>query len=301
MAYYQKGKSLKKNSDKHTDLKIYDIYEEESLKYPLILSIPHSGRIFPPSFAQMTNLEKNELRSSEDLYVDELLSPLFDKGYAAIVMNITRSFIDVNRDIIEIDDHMFKDYPADKITFENNRCRSGYGLIHRITSTGKPIYNSLLSYKEVQERIKSIYVTYHKALKQLCANCLQKFGYGVLLDCHSMPSKICSIMGDDTKIDICLGDLFLQSCPRELTELFKDLLTKKGYAVAKNVPYSGAYTTFHYCEPREKMYTLQLELNRALYTDEHTLEKNTAYLKLQNDLCDCVSQFAKYLADYKFE
>jgi len=103
-------------------------------------------------------------------------------------------------------------------------------------------------------------------------------------------------MPDSPKIDICLGDLFLQSCPKELSDEFESVLTKKGYEVLKNVPYSGAYTTFHYCEPRQKIYTMQFEINRALYADERNLDKSKNYEKIKADVCAAILDFAKMLS-----
>ena len=276
-------------------LNVFDESAVDQLSYPLVLSMPHSGTIFPEEFFGMTNLCLDELRANEDLFVDELLEPLAKQGIASIKMNIARAFIDVNRDKIELDEKMFYDYPADKIIFENSRCRSGYGLVHRVSSSGKPIYAEPISYNEVQERIKNVYDVYHKRLNMLVAQCVQKFDFCMLLDCHSMPSKICSIMQDDTKIDICLGDLFAQSCPSYMSDVLRGNLVGKGYAVLKNIPYSGAYTTFNYCQPRKNIWTLQLELNRALYAHEDSLMKNANFERVQKDLCDSVLAFAKSL------
>ena len=276
-------------------LKIYEEYATNKLAYPLILTLPHSGQVFPEEFFELTNLSKEDLRSNEDLFMDELLMPLQDENIAILKMNIARAFIDVNRDQIELDEKMYFDYPADKIIFENSRCRSGYGLIHRVNSFSKPIYFKPISYAEVQKRIKNVYEVYHKRLNALISKYTQKFGFCVVLDCHSMPSKICSIMDDEKKIDVCLGDLFLQSCPQNISDVLVDSLRNKGYEVLKNVPYSGAYTTFNYCQPRKKIYTLQLEINRALYANEQTYEKNQNFSKIQTDVCHSIFDFAKSL------
>ena len=295
-----KGYPLKKNvSIDYKNLNICTIVGNDDPKFPLVLALPHSGRLFPQEFFEMTKLSEKELRLNEDLYLDEMFSPLFDKGIMGVIMNISRAFIDVNRDQIELDDQMFEDYPADIMLFENSRCRSGYGLIHRITANAKNIYKAPLSYKEVRARIENVYDVYHKTLASAVAKCHQKFGYCFVLDCHSMPSKICTIMPDSPKIDICLGDLFLQSCPNDLSQSFASIFTQKGYEVLKNVPYSGAYTTFHYCEPRNKIYTMQLEINRALYANENSLDKIKNYENVQADVCDAILNFAKILLEYK--
>jgi len=276
-------------------LKIYEEYATGKFAYPLILTLPHSGNIFPKEFFSLTNLSEQDLRSNEDIFMNELISPLQKENIAILKMNVARAFIDVNRDKIELDEKMYFDYPADKIIFENSRCRSGYGLIHRVNASSKPIYIEPISYLEVQKRIKNVYDVYHKRLSTLISKYVQKFGFCIVLDCHSMPSKICSIMDDDKKIDICLGDLFSQSCPLQISDVLLHSFAAKGYEVLKNVPYSGAYTTFNYCQPRRKIYTLQLEINRSLYADEQTLTKNSAFEKIQKDLCSTVLEFANTL------
>lgn len=280
------------------DYSKFDVYTEkntEDFTFPLILSIPHSGQIFPEEFLKMTNRTISELRANEDVLVDELLFPLQEQKVTSIRLNTARAFLDVNRDKIELDENMFDDYPSDAMIYENNRCRSGFGLIHRIAADGKPIYKTPLKFAEVQKRIKNIYDVYHNRLNELISKCTQKFGYCFVIDCHSMPSKICSIMEDGINIDFCIGDLFQQSCPVEISNILCQNLENQGYSVYKNLPYSGAYTTFHYCKPRQKIYTLQLEINRSLYIDETTLFPLSSFTKIQKNLTFALLEFLKFL------
>ncbi len=291
--------------DQHCDFKIdykkINVYKEAGttdICYPVIVSVPHAGRFFPEEFLQNSALSEEQLRGNEDLFVDELVWPLHKEGIPVLSMNLARSFIDVNRDKIELDSKMFYDYPEDKIAIENNRCRFGLGLIHRIDMENRPIYNGLLSYHEVQERIKNVYDVYHKRLQQLINKCAKKFGFCCVLDCHSMPSKICKIIPDSPHIDFCLGDLFSQSCPPEYTAFLQNALTRHDYTVTANVPYSGAFTTFNYCQPRKKIYTLQMEVNREIYAEEKTFEKNKHFQKISDNITDAVQTFAKKLLDF---
>ena len=92
-------------ADKHIDFKVdyknlsvYNEFNTDKLQYPLILSIPHSGTCFPPEFLQNVRFDEKILRRNEDLFVDELLQNAINKGLTAIKMNITRIFVDLNRD-----------------------------------------------------------------------------------------------------------------------------------------------------------------------------------------------------------
>lgn len=279
-------------------LQIYTEYNANNISVPLILAVPHAGRVLPDAFVQKLKMSERELRSNEDLFVDELILPLKDQGLTLLSLNISRAFIDVNRDKLELDPKMYYDYPNNQIAAENNRCRFGLGLIHRINAQNIPIYQGLLSYADVCARIENVYNVYHKRLQGLIHKCLKKFGFCFVLDCHSMPSKICEIIPDCPKIDFCLGNLFNKSCPASLTTHMAQSLTQKGYHTTANLPYSGAFTTFNYCQPRRKVYTLQLEINRGLYADEQKLEKNAKFQKISTDVCASVLDFSKKVLDF---
>ena len=282
----------------YSKIKIFEEYNTDNINYPLVLSVPHSGKFFPEAFLQTTAVSLMELRRNEDAFMDELARPASDAGIPMIAMNISRSFIDVNRDKIELDPTMFYNYPTTDLTM-GRRCRLGLGVIHRITAKNHPIYKGLLNYNEIQERFSKIYDAYHKRLQQLIDKTLKKFGMCFVLDCHSMPSEICSLLQETQRIDFCLGTLFDQSCPEIMHGYFKSGLEKQGYYISDNSPYSGAYITFNYCQPRRKIYTMQMEVNRGLYMDEQSFMKKDAF----SDTCANVSKniinFSHFLLDLK--
>lgn len=289
----------------HTDfivdynrLNIMDEYNTTDLKYPLVLSIPHCGTIFPDEFLASIKVSKEELRKNEDIFVKELLDPAISSGIPALNMNISRTFIDINRAKIEVDPNMFYDYPKDDLGLNRHRSRYGLGLIHKITATNLPIYSHPISYKEVEKRIENVYNVYHKRLKEIITQITEKFGFCLVLDCHSMPSKICSIISENPKISICLGNLFEQSCPNKISFFVENEFSKREYYVSKNRPYSGAYITFNYCEPRKQSYTLQLEINREIYANESDLTKNEDFQKVSHDISKVITNLANFLLDF---
>ena len=264
-----------------------------SPQYPLLLSIPHSGTYFPPEFLQNVQCDVKTLRRNEDLLVDELVAGAVDAGLPTMKMEVARSFIDLNRDKLELDPSMYYNYPADNDVMFDKHCRVGLGVVHRINFKRENLYAGLLDYNEVQERLKNVYDVYHKRLQQNIDAILDKFGFCLVLDCHSMPSKICSIIDDRSGIDICLGNLFSQSCPQDISDFFAGQFWNKNYNVEFNCPYSGAFITFNYCQPRRNMWTLQLEVNRALYADEAMLEKNELFDNVSNDISEAIINLAE--------
>ena len=105
-------------------------------------------------------------------------------------------------------------------------------------------------------------------------------------------------MLDDTPIDICLGNLFEQSCPQKMSDFFMESFTSKGYNTLFNTPYSGAYITFNYCQPRKKVYTMQLEINRGLYMNEKKYIKNKKFQRLETDINRIIVDFANFFLDF---
>lgn len=292
-------------SDKHLDfrvdyknLKIFDEFNTQDFKFPLVLSSPHAGSVFPKEFLENSALTEHELKISEDCYVTELIRPASDAGIPLLSMNLSRTFIDVNRDKIELDDTMFFDAP--KIADINSRrCRVGLGVLHRVVYPNKNIYDGLLSYDEAQERLTCVYDVYHKRLKQLIDKCVRKFGYCFVVDCHSMPSMICNIMNESKALDFCICNLFDESCPKEVSQHLYQSLSDPNFRVEFNRPYAGAYIVFNYCQPRKNIFTLQLETNRSLYMDEQSYQKNTSFQSLSNHISHSLVNFGNFLLDFK--
>lgn len=280
----------------YTSFPVFETKNTDTPQYPLILSIPHSGKFFPPDFLKQVNSNEETLRRNEDIFVDELLQRAIDFGIPTIKMLVSRVFIDLNRDRLELDPAMFYNYPKDKDVLFDKHCRVGFGVVHRINYQRELLYKGLLDYREVEARLKNVYDVYHKELQKIINKCLKKFGFCMVLDCHSMPSKICSIIDDRSGIDICIGNLFSQSCPQEMSDFLAGQFWNKNYNVEFNCPYSGAYITFNYCQPRKQMYTLQLEVNRALYADEDRLTRNDNFWNVADDVSDAVINFAQSLA-----
>ena len=214
-------------------------------------------------------------------------------------MNIPRTFIDVNRDKIELDENMFFDAPQTLGNTGSRRCRVGLGVLHRIVYPNKNIYGGKLSYTEAMERIKNVYDPYHKRLKQLVDKCTRKFGFCLLIDCHSMPSLICNIMNDEKALDFCLCTLFDESCPTDMSEFLSRTLEARDYRVEFNRPYAGAYIAFNYCQPRKNIYTLQIEVNRSLYMDEKNYNKSPHFQNISNDICNSILALGNFLLDFK--
>ena len=122
-----------------------------------------------------------------------------------------------------------------------------------------------------------------QTLRQLVVNTRRSFGYAVLVDCHSMPGSI-RLGESGLRPDFIIGDRFGTSASAAMSEAAISLLTGMGYTVAHNKPYAGGYITEHYGRPSQAVHALQIEVNRALYLNEATLEKSPGFNALAEDI-----------------
>jgi len=245
---------------------------------PLIFSSPHSGRRYPTELLAQTRVGLLSLRRSEDAYVDELFASAASHGAAVLSASVARAYVDLNRDPAELDPEMFEDgLPP---TTASARVQAGLGAIPRISGDGQVLYRRKLTLADAEQRIAAIHRPYHAMLANLVAETKALFGCAVLVDCHSMPS---SARGAHAP-DVVLGDRFGASCHASVTALAEATLRRMGYRVARNAPFAGGHTTQTYGRPVNHVHALQIEINRALYVDERTLERTNGYARIRADM-----------------
>jgi len=247
---------------------------------PLIFASPHSGRRYPRELLADARVALISLRRSEDAYVDELFAGAAAHGATVLSATIARAFVDLNRDPGELDPDMFESGPPNSVHTASARVQAGLGAIPRISGDGQQIYRRKLHLHEADHRIATVHRPYHAMLRNLIAETKQHFGCAVLVDCHSMPS---SARGAHAP-DIVLGDRFGASCHPSVTALAEATLRRLGYRVARNAPFAGGHTTQTYGRPIEGVHALQIEISRALYVDERTLERPNGYVRVRADM-----------------
>lgn len=253
----------------------FDVIEPVRRTVPFVFASPHSGRVYPEAFQAAARLDPVTLRRSEDAFIDELFAAAAHFGAPLLRAHFPRAFVDPNREAFELDPSMFADALPAHCNTASPRVKAGLGTVARVVTSGEEIYRGKLSYADALDRVERFYQPYHAELARLVAAARRRFGACVLIDCHSMPS-IGGPMDQDPgsrRVDMVLGDAHGQSCAPALTDEAERILVALGFAVARNVPYAGGYTTRHYGRPREGVHALQIEINRALYMDERAVAR----------------------------
>ena len=261
---------------------------------PVIFCSPHSGRVYPEAFLTMSRLGALALRRSEDAYVDQLFAGAIACGAPLIAARFPRAYLDLNREPFELDPALFEDCLPAFANTRSLRVQGGLGTIARVVGEAEEIYRRRLTVAEGLSRIERLYWPYHSELGALIERTRRRFGLAVLIDCHSMPSGELSGANSNTRAQFVLGDRFGAACAPELTRFVERTLTGLGYEVALNRPYAGGYITEHYGAPAQGVHALQLEVNRALFTDEALLTLHDGFAPLRAHLMQLVAGLAGF-------
>jgi N-formylglutamate amidohydrolase len=252
---------------------------------PLVFANPHAGRVYPAEMMAASALDAATIRCSEDAYVDALIASAPARGAVVVAAALARAYIDVNREPWELDPAMYEDELPLFARARTARVAAGLGSIARVVSEGKEIYSRKLRFSEAAHRVEVGHQPYHQALTEALSDVRRDHGLAVLIDWHSMPAAAAraGLLGRD-RCDFVLGDRFGGSCAGAVTRLVERELEAMGYVVVRNAPYAGGYTTEHYGRPASGVHALQIEINRALYLDEATLQPTQGFEPLKGDL-----------------
>lgn len=258
---------------------------------PLVLDSPHSGIDYPADFRCIAPL--SVLRMAEDTHIDDVFSAGPSQGATLIAALFPRSYIDVNRDALDIDVDLL-DGPWPVPLKPGEKTRLGMGLIRRLAQPDIAVYDRKLSIAEVQARIDRYYMPYHAELKAALDRAHQRFGGVWHLNCHSMGSQGSAMTPDGTKRrpDFVLGDRDGTTCGAAFTETVYRWLKGRGHRVTINDPYKGVELVRRYSDPGRRRHSLQIEINRALYMDEETRAPNGGYAALKAEMSALIVHLA---------
>lgn len=246
----------------------FDLLRPQDWTGGVIFASPHSGRCYPDWFVAESRLDPQNLRSSEDAFVDRLIAPALDHGAVVLTARVPRCVVDLNRGPDEIDPLVVAGAVP---RLMSPRIMAGLGVIPRVVSQGRAIHDRPIAREEADQRITRLWYPYHHALSALIEESVARFGGAVLIDMHSMPRDALSHL-PRPRPDFVLGDRNGVSAAPRITKAVAEAVTAEGFRVQKNSPFSGAYITATYGRPARNVHVVQLELDRSLYMDEKRIE-----------------------------
>jgi N-formylglutamate deformylase len=261
---------------------------DESFKYmaptrqrsSVVFCSPHSGRNYSRSFLENSALDSQQIRTSEDAFVDELFDCAPDMGAPLLLANAPRAYVDLNRRADEMDGALIDGV---RKSISNPRVVSGLGVIPRVVAEGRAIQSGKMTMAQAQARGERLYHPGHAKLRQVLDHTRDKFGQAILVDCHSMPRGATAdmVVRGGGRPDVVLGDRFGASCSKAVMDCVEAAFEAQGFSVSRNVPFAGAYIVQEYGRPSVGQHAVQVELDRSLYMDEALIRHSANFDETQ--------------------
>ena len=226
---------------------------------PLVLHIPHAGTAIPSAVLdQFLSVEQihQTVFDLTDWYTNELFQI---PGCPRVETPISRVVVDTER------------YEEDAL---ESAARFGQGVIYTHSHSdmpsrsrvGKPLRRTI-NEQERYDLLAQYYTPWHLKLKHCVVQQRNRFGYCVIIDCHSFPSipLPTEVSSQDPRPDICIGTS-PSNTPAWLEDSVRNGFHKLGYRCASNAPFSGSIVPSEF-EGDPNVISVMIEINRDLYLE----------------------------------
>lgn len=224
---------------------------------PVIISVPHAGRHYPPHLLGEARVPLSVLERLEDRHADVLASAAAAAGFTVVIANHARALIDLNRGEEEWDSQLVSD--ARPPVAPNQRVRAGLGLVPVRLHPHGELWRQRIAAAELDRRLAAVHRPWHATVTDLLASARQRFGRAILFDLHSMPTQ------SGGTPQMVIGDRYGLTASSRLVESLLALGEGEGLSVARNSPYAGAHGIQRHGRPAAGVEAIQIEFDRALY------------------------------------
>ena len=221
---------------------------------PLILSAPHPGRLIPSDLAERMTPEAL-VQLDADHRVDELYDAAEGLGASTLTAVWSRYVVDLNR-------------PSDDAPLYPGQI--GSGLVPTERFDGASLYQrgKAPDRSESADRVARYWRPYHMALERLIETALERHGYCLLWDCHSI-DPISPRLFEGRLPDLNLGSFEGRACPSGLAQaVFCQASAHPTFTSVLDGRFKGGFITRHYGLPDRKVFALQLELSYSTYLED---------------------------------
>lgn len=229
-----------------------DVYHFQRGSTPLLISVPHDGRAVPYEMDRRMTAAGKALPDT-DWFVAKLYQFAAELGASLLVANFSRYVVDLNR---SSDDAGL--YPGQVKT----------GLCPEQMFSGEAIYaDHGVTAEERAARVERYWQPYHDKVRDTLDALHAQFGYALLWDAHSIPSRVPRLFEGELP-ELNLGSNDDASCSVAAARAVMDVAEASDYTAVQNGRFKGGFITRHYGEPGRGYHALQLEIAQRAYMDE---------------------------------
>ncbi len=221
---------------------------------PVLVSIPHDGRLIPPEIGGRMTGEALRIPDT-DWHVGRLYDFAGMMGASVLAARYSRYVVDLNRN------------PAGEALYPG---ADNTEIVPSSTFDRAPIYRAgeAPDEAEIAVRVRDYWQPYHDRLGTEIAALKDRYGRAVVFDAHSIRSVVPRFF-EGTLPDFNFGTASGASADAGLAaRAFAVLDAAAGYTAADNGRFTGGYITRRYGAPEDGVHAIQLELSQRTYMDE---------------------------------
>jgi N-formylglutamate amidohydrolase len=230
---------------------------------PVIVSVPHAGRIYPPEILAASRVGQPELERLEDGWCDRIASGACDSGATVVEALWARAVADCNRGENQMAPGEVAPSLRPQFSAPGRKERAGLGVVPTRLADCGPLWKRPIDRAALHWRLESFHRPYHAALAEELAAAQGCFGHAILIDLHSMPPIPAGQPGHGARIVV--GDRFGATAGSWLVDLVTEAAQRLEVPVTRNQPYAGGHIVRTHGQPERGIHAVQIEIDRGLY------------------------------------
>jgi N-formylglutamate amidohydrolase len=247
---------------------------------PVIVSVPHAGRVYPHEIMSHARVTQDDLERLEDGWCDQIAKPAVSIGATMICALWARAVADCNRAEGQMAPSEVAPSIRHQFSAPGRKERAGLGVVPtRLFDIG-PLWAKPIDAAGLNWRLDQLHRPYHAALTDALDRTCARFGRAILIDLHSMPPLPVGQPGHGAKIVV--GDRFGSSSAAWIIEPTLAAAQQLGERISRNQPYAGGHITQAHGNPGRSIHAIQIELDRSLYLNVDGSANSDQVLRLSN-------------------
>ena len=252
------------------------VHPKRRLPAWVIFHVPHDSTDIPAVVLSQFALSDPELRAELIKMTDHFTGSLFTEGVPVeqvVRAPVSRLVVDVERFVDDRQEPM---------------ASRGMGAVYTLTSEGRPLRRPIDSSTR-QALIDTWYRPHHARLTSAIRRVLAVHGQALLVDAHSFASAPLPHESDQRsdRPQICIGT-DEHHTPMALREAFVAAFRGAGFVTEVDRLFSGALVPRSHHRTEKHVCAVMVEVNRALYLNEATGERNEVYEARAAQLRQCM-------------
>lgn len=258
---------------------------------PVVVSVPHAGRIYPPEILAAARVGQPDLERLEDGWCDLIAAGAADAGATVVQALWARAVADCNRGEGQMAPGEVAPPLRMQFSAPGRKERAGLGVVPTRLADCGPLWKRPIDHAALRWRLESFHRPYHAALADALTEARNRFGHAVLIDLHSMPSIPAGQPAHGARIVV--GDHFGATAGDWLTDLVMTSAGRLNEPVSRNQPYAGGHIVRTHGRPGQAIHAVQIEVDRSLYLGSGRLPDADRVARLGRWFSDLVGEIGR--------